>query len=79
MMRIRAMPETPVVSLNMLQTVLKSKDESQWQAVKWIFENNNCPHFLDGAENKSNKIAFCSFPRSGNTFLRKYFEMLTGI
>jgi hypothetical protein len=24
-------------------------------------------------------VAFASFPRSGNTFLRKYFEMLTGI
>jgi len=35
--------------------------------------------FLDGSPNKSNKIAFASFPRSGNTFLRKYTEMLTGV
>jgi len=35
--------------------------------------------FLDGSPNKSNKIAFASFPRSGNTFLRKYSEMLTGV
>ena len=35
--------------------------------------------FLDGAPNKSNKIAFCSFPRSGNTFLRRYMELITGI
>ena len=27
----------------------------------------------------ANKIAFCSFPRSGNTFLRKYLELLTGV
>lgn len=35
--------------------------------------------YLDGQPNKSNKVAFCSFPRSGNTFLRKYLELLTGI
>ena len=35
--------------------------------------------FLDGQKNKSNKIAFASFPRSGNTFLRKYSELLTGV
>ena len=35
--------------------------------------------FLDGERNASNKVAFCSFPRSGNTFLRKYLELLTGI
>lgn len=35
--------------------------------------------FLDGQPNKSNKVAFCSFPRSGNTFLRKYIELLTGV
>jgi len=35
--------------------------------------------FLDGAPNKSQKVGFCSFPRSGNTFLRKYVELLTGI
>lgn len=35
--------------------------------------------YLDGAANKSNKVAFCSFPRSGNTFLRRYLELLTGI
>jgi len=34
---------------------------------------------LDGTQNKSNKIGFQSFPRSGNTFLRKYCELLTGV
>lgn len=77
-MRIRAL-EAPVVKLDMLVDVLKSKDAGQWEAAKWIFDNNNCPHFLDGAPNNKNKIAFASFPRSGNSFLRKYFEMLTGI
>ena len=42
-----------------------------------MFDGNN--RFLDGEPNKSHKIAFCSFPRSGNTFMRRYIEMLTGI
>lgn len=35
--------------------------------------------FLDGAPNDWNKVAFISFPRSGNTFLRKVCELLTGV
>lgn len=35
--------------------------------------------YLDGEPNLSNKIAFASFPRSGNTFLRKYCELLTNV
>jgi len=58
-------------------TLLKSKDEVLWQRCKWMFDGN-C-RFLDGEENQSQKVAFCSFPRSGNTFMRKYLELLTGI
>jgi len=79
-MRIRAKPETPVVNLKELEQILLSKDEKIWEEAKWIYDAyKTCPKFLDGAPNKSNKIAFASFPRSGNTFLRKYFEFLTGI
>ena len=35
--------------------------------------------FLDGEPNPSNKVAFMSFPRSGNTFLRRYMELCTGV
>ncbi len=77
-MRIRAKPETPVINLKMLMDLLKSKDENLWTRCKWMFDPKNF-RFLDGAPNKSQKVAFCSFPRSGNTFLRKYFELLTGI
>ena len=34
---------------------------------------------MDNSSNTTNKVAFSSFPRSGNTFLRKYFELLTGV
>jgi hypothetical protein len=80
-MRIRAKPETSVVNFDMLISILKSKDRQMWEQAKWIFKGseNKEPIFLDGAPIKSNKIAFASFPRSGNTFLRKYFELLSGI
>ena len=35
--------------------------------------------YLDGEPNKSQKVAICSYPRSGNTFMRRYVELLTGI
>ena len=57
--------------------LLKSKDEALWENAKWMFDGQF--RFLDGEPNKSQKVAFCSFPRSGNTFLRRYIEMLTGI
>lgn len=76
-MHIVARPETPVINLETLVNLLKSKDEGLWQQAKWMFDKKF--RYLDGAPNKSNKIAFCSFPRSGNTFLRKYLELLTGI
>lgn len=76
-MHIRAAPGTKVVNLNELCHLLKSKDIELWNRAKWIY--NDELKYLDGTPNNSNKIAFASFPRSGNTFLRKYFEMLSGI
>ena len=57
--------------------LLKSSDEALWDRSKWMFDGNF--RFLDNEENKSNKVGFCSFPRSGNTFMRRYLELLTGI
>lgn len=76
-MRVRALPETKVVNLDHLYGLLRSKDEKAWEANKWIFDGQM--RFLDGKQNNWNKIAFGSFPRSGNSFLRKYLEMLTGV
>ena len=76
-MRIRAKPGTPVLNINELIRLLRSSDEKPWKESEWMFKGGF--RFLDGSPNKSNKIAFASFPRSGNTFLRKYSEMLTGV
>ena len=77
-MHIVAKPETPVINLQQLVSLLKSKDAELWEQSKWMFDPKHF-RYLDGAPNKSNKVAFCSFPRSGNTFLRKYLELMTGI
>ena len=76
-MRVRARPSTPVLNMHELMEVLRSKDVKLWKKSAWMFEGEF--KFLDGTPNNWNKLAFASFPRSGNTFLRKVCEMLTGV
>jgi hypothetical protein len=76
-MRIRAGPKCPVVDFEELKSMFLSKDPEELRKLNWIFENE--PKFLDGTAFKGDKVAFASFPRSGNTFMRKYFELCTGI
>lgn len=76
--RIRALPATPAINLKQLVALLKSKDEALWERSKWIYDVEG-GLFLDGEANPCNKVAFASFPRSGNTFLRKYLQLLTGV
>ena len=76
-MRIRAKLETPTINLGQLMNLLRSSDQELWERSKWMFDGGF--RFLDGQANKSQKVAFCSFPRSGNTFMRRYLELLTGI
>ena len=54
-----------------LMQVLKSKDEKLFQQSKWIWDGDF--KFLDG-QDISTKIAFNTFPRSGNSFLRRLLE-----
>jgi len=61
----------------MLLDVLGSKDEELFLKNKWIFDGKD--RFLDGRTKPGNKVAFVSFPRSGNSFLRKYLDKLTGV
>jgi len=53
---------------------LRSKDENLFEKNKWMFEGEskyltNDPEAMDG-----NKIMYSSYPRSGNSFLRKLLE-----
>ena len=81
-MRIRAAKPPAIlaartVNLKSLMELFKSKDEQLWKDNAWKFDGEF--RYLDGEANPSNKVAFTSFPRSGNSFLRRYLELLTGI
>jgi hypothetical protein len=55
---------------------LKSKDESLYESQKHLFYGSQS-RFLKPSEH--NNISYTSYPRSGNSYLRKYFENLTGV
>jgi hypothetical protein len=62
-----------------LLKVLRSKDPKLLEEYKDYFENKNFK-FLDGSVPKvGQRVWFGSYPRSGNSFLRKYLEMVTGV
>ena len=61
--------------------MFRSKDESLLEDFKKNggLETDNYK-FLDGKDHRiGQKIWFGSHPRSGNTFLRKYLELITGV
>ena len=60
------------VDFNLLMEVLKSKDETLLQKYGWMFDGNF--RILDGKPIGDNKIAFNTFMRSGNSFLRRFLE-----
>ena len=65
------------VNYDLLVNVLKSKDEAQLEKHGWMFDGNF--RILDGKPIENNKIAFNTFMRSGNSFLRRFLEQITGI
>ena len=53
--------------------MLKSTDASKFE--EWTFFGSH--RFLDGSTGVSDhKVGFCSFPRSGSSFLRRMIENL---
>jgi len=77
-MHIRPAESTKTIDINTLINILKSKDRSLYESNKWLFEGNS--RFLEGGKSLgANKVAFASYPRSGNSFMRKYLEMVTGV
>ena len=64
------------LNLNTLRNILISTDESLFQQNEWIWDGEF--RFLDGAPIEK-RVGFTSYPRSGNSFLRRYLEQLTGV
>ena len=64
------------VNMNELRGIMTSQDEGQFQQNNWIWDKEF--RFLDGQALES-RVGFTSYPRSGNSFLRRYVEQITGI
>ena len=55
-----------------------SKDMSRLHELQKLGEGD--PMFLDGSiDMQGDRVAFSSWPRTGNTFLRRFIEQCTGI
>ena len=67
------------VNFEQLLTCLKSSDSKLLDELRWAFDGEF--RFLDGRsiEDQKMRIAFNTYPRSGNSFLRRLLEQVTGI
>lgn len=65
------------MNFNWLKDILLSKDLSRQQELAWIGKESR---FLDGTVDMAgNNVGFCSYPRSGNTVIKKFIEQITGV
>ena len=74
--RVINLPETKTVNLSTLFEILKSHDPALLEANQWIFDGER--RFLD-RQSIPIQVAYNSFPRSGNTMLRRFLENITGV
>lgn len=73
-----AEPGTKTVNFNTLWDCLRSKDPSLLDKNSDLFDGTF--RFLDNTVPITNqKVAYCTYPRSGNSYLRRVLEQCTGI
>lgn len=65
------------INLDTILDILRSKDEKLLEENSWIFDGE--PRYLDGKWESDCRISYITFPRVGNTMMRKMFENITGI
>ena len=65
------------VNFNQLAAMMKSTDASLLEEMNWVYDGDF--KFLDGTDLAGQRTAFLSFPRSGNSMLRREFEKISGI
>ena len=78
-LRIRPGPETPRVNFLNLKDILLSTDLERNAELEWANAKNL--RFLDGADMQAlgQTVCFQSLPRTGNSFLRRIVEIVTGV
>jgi hypothetical protein len=67
------------VNYNRLCEVLLSKDREVYEKYKAEFFDDGVVRFLDGKPIDGERISYLTYTRSGNTFLRKYMELIMGV
>ena len=77
--RFRPGPDSETANFTTLKNLLLSKDLTDISKLQEMTADDKCV-FLDASVDLTgDKVAFQSLVRSGNTFLRKYLEQITGI
>jgi len=70
--------DTKSLNFNELWGILRSTDAEQLNKNRWMFDGSF--RFLDGSVPMAGqKVAYCTYPRSGNSYLRRVLEQCTGI
>ena len=68
----------PEINLDTLFALLRSKDIARYEHVRSsLFTGQGL--YSTGAAREQQSVAYVTYPRSGNSLMRKYFENLTGI
>ena len=75
--RLRPGPETPVINFVSLKELLLSKNLARNAELNWVSTNNL--RFLARTDMTGQQVCLQSFPRTGNTFLRRVIELVTGV
>ena len=74
----RVSPSTArTVNLEQLSSILTSNNEDELRDQAWMWDGEF--RFLDRSSIRNKKVGITSFPRSGNSFLRRYIEQITGV
>eukprot|EP00356_Strombidium_inclinatum_P012944 CAMPEP_0170498434 /NCGR_PEP_ID=MMETSP0208-20121228/27805_1 /TAXON_ID=197538 /ORGANISM="Strombidium inclinatum, Strain S3" /LENGTH=110 /DNA_ID=CAMNT_0010775605 /DNA_START=309 /DNA_END=641 /DNA_ORIENTATION=- len=67
------------VNFKELKSVLLSKDPAVYEPYQKKFLDDGVLRFLDKTPLENEKVAYLTYARSGNTFLRQYLELVTGV
>ncbi len=77
-LRICTTPESPVINFHQLKSLLLSKDHEKFNELV-VLISYSCKFLDEQTPMDGNRVAFTSYPRSGNSFLRKILEQVTGV
>lgn len=77
--RVKPGPDTETANFIELKRLLLSKDLSQYGLLEKMTKDGRCLFLDRQTDLAGDRVAFQSFVRSGNTFLRRYIEQITGV